>query len=131
MLKKCKLRGFMKLIFIMLTIFASAFSLASELPEWIVTQPPGHSAYCVPTKKNGVDTARVVAANFAIEDLGVGVEQSELNGKEASKSKMINTTVQNEYEMHVDVTQRGTNADYVIVKEIMIKDDLCVLVKAL
>ncbi|CAH7375788.1 putative Excinuclease ABC subunit A [Vibrio crassostreae] len=107
----------------------SPASYAEILPDWVENIPKGHNIYCVPVT-NDLETARKIASLFAGEDMGLGIEHSEVTGKETARSTSINGDVHSRYEMDIEIVSTGEAPQVLVVNETMIDDELCVLIKA-
>ena len=107
----------------------SPISYAEKLPDWVENIPKGHNIHCVPVK-NDLETARKVASLFAGEDMGLGIEHSEVTGKETARTSSINGDVYSRYEMDIEIVSTGDAPRVLVVNETMIDGELCVLVKA-
>lgn len=102
---------------------------AEQLPEWVKNIPNGHNIHCVPVT-NDLKTARKVASLFAGEDMGLGIEHSEVTGKETARTSSISGDVHSQYEMDIEIVSTGDAPQVLVVDETMIDGELCVLIKA-
>lgn len=109
-------------------LVTSPNSYAEKLPDWVENIPKGHSIYCVPVSSD-LDTARKVASLFAGEDMGLGIERSEVTGKETARTTSTSSDIHSLYQMDVEIVSTGDAPQVRMVSEAMVDGELCVLVR--
>ena len=107
---------------------SSLFAQNEHYPSWIVRTPAGHGAYCI-NIKNSVEDAKMVAIQFAKEEIGLGIQKAKISGREVLKTVCNKGSFSTDYQSEIEAISRGEDFNVVLVSDEIVKNELCVLVK--
>ena len=118
----------MRRIYFVLALLPLYCNANVDYEKWVYA-PPKHSAsYCISIKES-VEQARLVAKEFAAEELQTRFDKKEVMGYESLISRNNDEIVTSNYEQNLTAVSIYSKLNVVKVAEQIINNEICILVK--